>query len=441
LLVTNYEEPSMNKKTLSLFLVLTAVITTNLCAIRSLSVVLRDPKVIFLNSPWLSKKSNKWNRPKRNESSRTRYWRRRLIARTKSIRKTFSKLDDEYNKLNSNYGDPITLSYEKNMDQLFQQLKQSYLDATFDQQTLDRLFEVFAKFITHLKSKKKITDREVALFTGLAGATRSKIVDLEFFIKNPISKDKILKMEEQFSTLDSHDSYFEYLEKRREVLENIGRKIRDFFYKKFDENTWKEIKWIYLGLFKCSDPDADILRAFDQMKDFDQRKDAVIITNLYAPQSLDEALNDAGYLYVDDLGLSRVEAVKISCKVLRWRFLEGRYDKLNKEYGDTITLSCEKNIDQLLRQLFQSKLAGKVDEQALEKLLETLAKFITQARSKQGISEMEVAQFVLHAFRLRFIIVNLASNIPLQISTRIQEKIDELMKKEFANLYMQKKLK
>jgi len=428
----------MNKKTLSLFLVLTAVITTNICAIRSLSEAFNDPKVIFLDSPWLSKKSNEWNRPKRNE-----YWRQSLIAGTKRTRKIWSRFEDDYNKLNSNYGDPITLSYEENMDQLFQQLKRSYLDATLDQQALDRLFEVFAKFITHLKNKKGITDREVAAFTALASSVRSKVVDLEFFIKNPTFIEKILKIRKQFSTQDSYDEYYM---NRQDVPCDINRKINDFFHKKFDKSILSENdEWScylnggYIGPFRCSKPDDEDLRAF---KDFDQMKDAVITTNLYAIKSLDEALHYAGYLGVDFLGLSRVEAAKRNCKVLRWRFLKGKYNKLNKKYGDTITLSCEKNIDQLLRQLFQSKLAGKVDEQALEKFLETLAKFITQARSKQGISEMEVAQFVLHALRLRFIIVSLTSNnnIPPQISTRIQEKIDELMKKEFANLIMQKKL-
>jgi len=159
----------MNKKTLSLFLILTAVITTNLCAIKSLSEVLNDPRVI-VSSLFLLDPTD-------------------LADYTKMA----SHLETSYNKLNNKYGDPITLSCEEGMEQLWQQLKRSELDGKLDEQALDKLIETFANFITQVRSKKEISENEILLFFSYAFILRRKVVELEFFVKNPtyLSRENI----------------------------------------------------------------------------------------------------------------------------------------------------------------------------------------------------------------------------------------------------------
>jgi len=184
----------MHKKILSFFLLLITAISTNLCAIRSLSEVLNDEAVIAV-IPHLQNKETK-----------------AMLEQA-----LVDNIEVPYNKLNNKYGDNITLACEIDIDALFQQLVRSGLDGKLNEETLEKLLETFAKFITQARSKKEISEKEVAQFISLAFTLRMTVVGLEFAIKNPTYQEKAMEKQDEMAQISTY----------------ISEKINEFLMKEF----------------------------------------------------------------------------------------------------------------------------------------------------------------------------------------------------------------
>lgn len=168
----------MNKKFLSLCLLISTAASSQLCALTSLSEILENPEIAKIN-------------PAMKEP-----------ATREMIKKSYIEgIENPYNTLNKKYGDEATLKLEEQMAEAFNGLFLAAADGKLDQKELDELLNISDQFIKIIKAKKGITETEAAQFYSLTITNRMTVAGLEFSLGDAELSEKLSKKLQEFGLI------------------------------------------------------------------------------------------------------------------------------------------------------------------------------------------------------------------------------------------------